>query len=267
MDIRYPIHIFALLSLSQASSAQKKPAMDQKKPNVLFVMSDQHRRQALGFMKEDPVITPNLDKFAKEAVTFTRAYSAHPVSGPNRACLFSGKYTQNNKVFGNDCRLEDDGNGMGALFKKSGYSTGYIGKWHLDGHEGGKYSFVPRERRLGFEYWLISQGHRHFDGRYYGDKDSLIVTGRWMPDYETEKALEFLKNRNGERDEGKPFCLVVSYAPPHNGMGPGFQNKHNIGHWNALLKICQYVKVVVLPPRNVLKRCMNRLINCHVGRM
>ena len=61
MDIRYPIHIFALLSLSQASSAQKKPAMDQKKPNVLFVMSDQHRRQALGFMKEDPVITPNLD--------------------------------------------------------------------------------------------------------------------------------------------------------------------------------------------------------------
>ena len=68
MDIRYPIHIFALLSLSQASSAQKKPAMDQKKPNVLFVMSDQHRRQALGFMKEDPVITPNLDKFAKEAV-------------------------------------------------------------------------------------------------------------------------------------------------------------------------------------------------------
>lgn len=190
MDIRYPIHIFALLSLSQASSAQKKPAMDQKKPNVLFVMSDQHRRQALGFMKEDPVITPNLDKFAKEAVTFTRAYSAHPVSGPNRACLFSGKYTQNNKVFGNDCRLEDDGNGMGALFKKSGYSTGYIGKWHLDGHEGGKYSFVPRERRLGFEYWLISQGHRHFDGRYYGDKDSLIVTGRWMPDYETEKALE-----------------------------------------------------------------------------
>lgn len=146
-------------------------------------------------MKEDPVITPNLDKFAKEAVTFTRAYSAHPVSGPNRACLFSGKYTQNNKVFGNDCRLEDDGNGMGALFKKSGYSTGYIGKWHLDGHEGGKYSFVPRERRLGFEYWLISQGHRHFDGRYYGDKDSLIVTGRWMPDYETEKALEFLKNR------------------------------------------------------------------------
>ena len=94
MDIRYPIHIFALLSLSQASSAQKKPAMDQKKPNVLFVMSDQHRRQALGFMKEDPVITPNLDKFAKEAVTFTRAYSAHPVSGPNRACLFSGKYTK-----------------------------------------------------------------------------------------------------------------------------------------------------------------------------
>lgn len=236
MNSKYQLSILALLSLSQISFAQDKKQESKKKPNVLFVMSDQHRRQAMGFMHEDPVITPNFDRFSEEAVTFTRAYAAHPVSGPNRGCLFSGKYTQHNKVFGNDCRLEDDGKSMGVLFRNNGYSTGYIGKWHLDGHEGGKYAYVPRERRLGFDYWLISQGHRHFDGQYYGDKDSLIITGRWMPEYETDKAIEFLRNRNDERDGNKPFCLVLSYAPPHNGMGPGFEDKYNIGHWNASLK-------------------------------
>lgn len=238
MKTQYSISAIAVLSFSQviANDNINKEKQEQRKPNILFVMSDQHRRQAMGFMKEDPVITPNFDAFSNEAVTFMNAYSAHPVSGPNRACLFSGQYTQNNKVFGNDCRLINSGKSMGYLFRNNGYSTGYIGKWHLDGHENGKYAYVPRERRQGFEYWLISQGHRHFDGQYYGDKDSLISTGRWMPDYETEKAIEFIQNKHNEREDKKPFCLVVSYAPPHNGMGPGFQNKYNIGHWNALLK-------------------------------
>ena len=70
-----------------------------EKPNVIFVLTDQWRKQALGFKGEDPVQTPHLDEFASWAVSFDNATSCRPVSGPGRACLFTGKYSINNGVF------------------------------------------------------------------------------------------------------------------------------------------------------------------------
>ncbi|MFA5688261.1 MAG: sulfatase [Kiritimatiellales bacterium] len=204
--------------------------LKRKRPNLLFVFSDQHRRQAMGFMHEDPVITPVFDDFAKRALVFTSAVAEVPISSPNRACLLTGCYTQNNTVHSNDCALPLTGETLGDVLKQNGYSTGYVGKWHLNGDPKGHHKdFVPRDRRHGWDYWFKSVMHWHFTPTYYGDTPEIIREEGWIPERTTDKALDFILNKNAVRDTSKPFALVVSYAPPHNGGGPGFETKWNPG--------------------------------------
>ena len=75
--------------------------MEQKRPNLVFVVPDQFRQQAIGYMGQDPVVTPNFDRFASESVVFTNAVSNYPVCSPYRAMLFTGKYSHSNGVITN----------------------------------------------------------------------------------------------------------------------------------------------------------------------
>lgn len=195
----------------------------EEKPNVLFVLCDQWRKQSLGFLGEDPVITPNIDAFAKEAVFFSNAVCTRPICAPNRASLFSGQYPINTGVYGNKVQLAKETITLGDVAKKSGYKTGYIGKWHLDGDGEG---FVPAERRHGFDYWIMSQAHSPFNQRYYiqNSTQPTVINYAWEPDWITDRAIDYLKSV--EKD---PFVLVVSYGPPHTGGGPGFEDRWQPG--------------------------------------
>lgn len=82
---------------------------EEKRPNIIFVFADQWRRQSLGYMGEDPVLTPNLDKFASCAFSFDPAVACRPVSGPNRACLMNGLLENTIVVF-----TADHGESMGS---------------------------------------------------------------------------------------------------------------------------------------------------------
>ena len=181
-------------------------------PNLLFVLVDQWRRQALGFRNEDPVRTPHLDRFAKSAAVFNHAVATNPVCGPNRACLFTGQYSLNNGVIANDLRMDENARSFGVLCKEAGYQTGYIGKWHIDGEFG--YT-PPGKRRQGFDFWHQSVYHAPFEQPYYiqDDPQEVCVDG-WAPDYATQTAQQFIRDH-----KENPFALVVSYGPPHNGGG------------------------------------------------
>jgi arylsulfatase A-like enzyme len=122
-------------SMCLGASTQKKPS-----PNLVFVFPDEMRAQAMGFLGEEQVQTPVLDRFVKESVYFSNAVSNYPVCSPTRAMIFSGQYPVKNRVIGNctsvsaqfGCELPAETRCWSDVLKEKGYSLGYIGKWHLD---------------------------------------------------------------------------------------------------------------------------------------
>jgi arylsulfatase A-like enzyme len=122
-----------------------------KKPNILYILVDQWRAQATGYAGDKNAITPNLDKLASESINLKNAISGTPVCTPHRASLMTGQYPLSNGMFMNDVLLDTNAITMAKVFSKAGYNTGYVGKWHLDGH--GRNSFIPPTRQQGFQYW------------------------------------------------------------------------------------------------------------------
>jgi arylsulfatase A-like enzyme len=182
-----------------------------KSPNVVYVFSDQHRAQDAGYAGNKQVHTPNLDRLAAESIDFTLAVSIMPVCTPYRATLLTGRYPLTHGVFLNDVPLNNEAVSLAEAFKAGGYKTAYIGKWHVDGH--GRSSFIPRERRQGFEFWQVLEcTHSYNESYYYGDEPAKLRWDGYDAQAQTRSAIECIK----ARDREKPFLLVLSWGPPHN---------------------------------------------------
>ncbi len=209
-------------------------------PNLLFVFPDQMRASLLGFNEEEPVMTPNLDRFANEGLVLDNAVSNSPVCSPYRAMLMSGKYPISNGVVSNttnkmapyDIQLKEDERCWSDVLKEHGYSLGYIGKWHLDyPHEpyidcannrgDVKWNeWCPPERRHSFDFWYSYDTYDHHMRPLYWSTDAgredFHYVDQWGPEHEADMAIKYLANLNGEyRELDKPFALVVSMNPPH----------------------------------------------------
>jgi arylsulfatase A-like enzyme len=184
-----------------------------QKPNVIFVFADQWRAQATGYAGDPNAITPVIDKLATESVVFTTAVCTAPVSSPYRGSLLTGQYPLSHGIFMNDVSLNPEINSMGKIFGKAGYTTAYIGKWHLDGH--GRSAYIPPERRQGFEYWKVLEcTHSYNNSLYYANEDT--IPSKWKgydAYYQTLDAAEYIREHAKGRE---PFLMVLSWGPPHN---------------------------------------------------
>lgn len=216
-------------------------ARQPERPNLVFIMADQWRGQALGYLGVEPVITPNLDRLAAEGVSFENAVSNYPVSSPARGMLMTGMYPISTKVWGN-CNSENTPYGVelptdarcwSDVLADQGYAMAYIGKWHLDapyqpyvntGNNRGKIAWnewCPKERRHGFEHWIAYGTYDyHLKPMYWkadAGRDDFYYVDQWGPEYETDRAIDYLRNKDKHRTENQPFALVVSMNPPHTG--------------------------------------------------
>ncbi|MHC4497437.1 MAG: sulfatase-like hydrolase/transferase, partial [Planctomycetota bacterium] len=126
--------LFLGSGLGASSHAQALAAKSVRKPNLVFIFADQWRAQATGYAGNTDVKTPHLDKLAKESINFTNAVSGCPVCSPYRASLLTGQYWLTHGIFYNDKSLDPDATTIGKVYSRAGYETGYIGKWHIDGH-------------------------------------------------------------------------------------------------------------------------------------
>lgn len=183
-----------------------------KQPNVVFVFGDQWRAQATGYAGAPNVKTPNLDSLASEGINFTHAVAGCPVCSPYRASLITGQFPLTHGVFVNDVYLKHDAVSLADAYAAAGYDTAYIGKWHLDGH--GRSSYIPPERRQGFDYWKVLEcTHNYNHSPYYaGNSDKKNYWEDYDAIAQTRDAQKYIQ----EHDDKKPFLLVLSWGPPHN---------------------------------------------------
>lgn len=182
------------------------------RPNLLFVFADQMRGMDMGCAGNPKVHTPTMDALAEEGLRLTNCTATVPVCGPNRATLLTGLYPTTHDVLGNDFPLPTALPSLGTIAKENGYRTGYIGKWHLDGVPRSK--FTPRgPRRHGFDFWAAYNcTHDYFHPKYYRDSPDLIEVPGYEPEVQTDLAGDFFDHCA----DGEPFCLVLSWGPPHN---------------------------------------------------
>jgi len=223
------------------SAVAQKSATTKTPPNLLIILADQWRGQAMGFEEKEPVMTPTLDKLSEESLVLNQMISNFPVCSPARAMLMTGQYPLKNHVYSNvnsasapfGIELQKDAVCWSDILKQNGYSNGYIGKWHLDSpyqpyiptsNNIGKVAWnewASPDRRHGFDYWYAYGTYDEHDKPMYWDtndkRDEFKYVNEWGPIHEADKALAFMKNEGGKlRKEGAPFSLVVSVNPPHS---------------------------------------------------
>ncbi len=208
----------AMASAAQAQ-AQNPPA---RKPNIVFIISDQFRADALGCMGMNPLnLTPNLDAMARRGVLFRQAISNQPVCAPARACMFTGQYPAQHGVWKNGLGLKPDAVTLPGVLRGQGYTANYIGKWHLSAQTPADPMSgpVPRANRGGFlDFWEAANALEHtshpFEGDMYdGDGKPVHFADKYRADFLTDRAVRFLRE---QRQKDRPFLLAVSYLEVHH---------------------------------------------------
>jgi arylsulfatase A-like enzyme len=210
-------------SVAMASAAQAQtqtPAA--RKPNIVFIISDQFRADALGCMGMNPMnLTPNLDAMARRGVLFRQAITNQPVCAPARGCMMTGQYPARHGVWKNALGLQPDAVTLPGVLHDNGYTTNFIGKWHLSAQTPSDRMNgpVPPANRGGFaDFWeganALELTSHPFEGDMYdGDGKPLHFEGEYRADFLTSRAVRFLKEK---RRTDRPFLLMVSYLEVHH---------------------------------------------------
>ncbi|UCG46723.1 MAG: sulfatase [Phycisphaerales bacterium] len=176
-----------------------------KRPNIVYIMADDHASHAMSCYGSKINKTPNLDRIAREGMLFQNSFCTNSICAPCRAVVLTGKHSHINGV--TDNRLEFDGSQQTfpKLLQQAGYETAMVGKWHL------------KTDPTGFDYWNILPGQ----GAYYNPV--MIEMGErknytgYVTDIITDHALKWLKGLSGD----KPFCLMYHHKAPHRRWQAG----------------------------------------------
>lgn len=184
------------------------------RPNFLFILTDDLRWDALGVVQKEQgekgrfpwLKTPNLDKVAEDGVRFRNAFVVNSLCSPSRASFLTGMYGHHNGIRDNQTPFPADSVTYASVLKSAGYTTGYIGKWHMDRQTG---------RRPGFDYSasFIGQG-RYQDCPFEINGQPTETTG-WVDDVSTDYAIGFLRE-----NRGKPFVLAIGFKTCHGPFSP-----------------------------------------------
>jgi arylsulfatase A-like enzyme len=180
-------------------------AAGKARPNILYIMADDHAAHAISAYGSKINHTPNIDRIANGGVRLTNCFCTNSICTPSRAAILTGQYSHKNGVYTLDDALDPSRDTVAKELQKAGYETALVGKWHLHSNP------------AGFDYWNILPGQ----GVYYNPE--FIEGGEkkkhqgYVTDLIGDFSLEWLK----KRDTAKPFFLMCHHKAPHRPWNPG----------------------------------------------
>lgn len=194
------------------SRRAKASSVKSDRPNIIFVLTDDQRWDAMGCAGADWLKTPNMDRLAGEGVRFANAFVTTSLCSPSRASFLTGMYAHNHGVTVNGRVKPELPTTFLQILQSGGYETAFIGKWHIDGFQ------KPEIRGADRIVTFISQG-------MYGN-NTLFINGKrtkqkgYVTDYLTDYAIDFIK-----QPRKKPFCMYLSHKAAHAPMTPADRHK------------------------------------------
>ena len=183
-------------------------ALAAERPNILFIMSDDHAAHAIGAYGSRVNETPHMDRLAREGMRFDRCFAVNSICTPSRASILTGKYSHLNgtPVFN---RFDGSQPTVAKLLQAGGYYTGMIGKWHLGSDP------------TGFDYWNILPGQGRYNDPILYDRTGARVFRGYVTDIITDLSIQFIRNR----PKDKPFFLMCHHKAPHREWTPASQHR------------------------------------------
>ncbi|MBD1396378.1 sulfatase [Pontibacter sp. JH31] len=192
-------------------SFQAKQKPRQQPLNVIFILSDDHRYDFMGFMNKVPGLqTPHMDRMAREGAHLQNAFVTTSLCSPSRASILTGQYAHTHTIVDNNAPLPEGLTFFPQYLQKQGYQTGFFGKWHM-----GNVDDMPQP---GFDQWVSFKGQ----GVYYdpvfniNGKSVQQAKGSYTTDLLTDYTLEWLS----KRDKKKPFFAYLSHKGVHAEFQP-----------------------------------------------
>ena len=180
------------------------------RPNILYIMADDHAAHAISAYGSRINSTPNIDRIAQGGMRMTNCFCTNSICTPSRAAILTGQYSHRNGVYTLNDRLDPGRNHVGKELQKAGYQTAMIGKWHLASDP------------TGFDYWNILPGQ----GVYY---DPVFIEGGRKQKYTgycTDLIGDFSLDWLRRRDSSRPFFLMCHHKAPHRAWDPAPKYAH-----------------------------------------
>ena len=199
MKIHFP-NFLILFALGYAGTANAA-----KRPNILFIFSDDHAVQAISAYGSKINKTPNIDRIADEGVIFRNSFCVNSICAPSRANILTGKHSHINGQLTNRDRFDGSQATFPQVLQKAGYHTAIYGKWHL------------KSEPTGFDEWMVYPGQGHYYNPDYRTPEGIKRLIGYSVDLTTDLALDYLKSRTDEQ----PFMLMCQFKAPHRQWLPG----------------------------------------------
>lgn len=200
-------YIFGILifTIVFTHCTEKKKQENQDRPNIVFIMSDDHAYQAISAYSDKLINTPNIDRIAKEGMLFTNASVTNSICAPSRATILTGKHTHIHGKIDNIFPFDTTNITFPQILNNNGYQTAMFGKLHFGNNPKGIDEFKI----------LPGQGD-YYNPEFITDQGDTTIMG-YVTDIITDLTLDWLDNR---RDEEKPFMLFYLHKAPHREWIP-----------------------------------------------